>query len=300
MDRLDKCMLCPRECGVSRSSGETGFCRSDSRIKIARAALHFGEEPCISGTRGSGTVFFSGCNLRCIFCQNYKISEQCVGKYVTEEELSDIFLGLEQKGAHNINLVTAVHFIPRVIEALRLAKNRGLSIPVVYNSGGYESVSALRMLEGYIDIYLPDFKYYDNKYALGYSSAPDYCQRAQEAISEMVRQTGRAEFDKDGIMKKGVIVRHLMLPGLLFDSKKIIDYLYNTYHNDIWISIMNQYTPLKQVQKINRLNRPLNKKHYEALLNYAVRLGVENAFVQEDGSAGEEYIPEFYGDDKDF
>lgn len=291
------CALCPRNCGANREKGETGFCGTDNRIKIARAALHFWEEPCISGTCGSGAVFFSGCSLRCVFCQNYKISACRVGKYISENELADIFLDLQSQKAHNINLVTGTHFVPQIIHALKSAKEKGLNIPVVYNCGGYESVSTLKMLEGAIDIYLPDFKYFNNKYALKYSNAPNYCETAQKAIAEMVRQTGCAEFDENGIMQKGVIVRHLMLPGLLFDSKKIIDYLYNTYKDKIWISIMNQYTPLEHVKKYPELDRCISSEYYNHLVDYAAELGVTNAFIQEGGTVGESYIPEFSGDE---
>lgn len=290
------CTLCPRNCKADRSKGETGFCGTDSRIKIARAALHFWEEPCLSGKNGSGTVFFSGCNLRCVFCQNYKISTCCAGKYITEEELAEIFLDLQRQKAHNINLVTATHFVPQVINALNIAKGKGLKIPVVYNCGGYESVGTLSTLKGLVDIYLPDFKYFDNRYAIKYSSAKNYRETAQAAIAEMYKQTGSAEFDKDGIMKRGVIVRHLMLPGLLFDSKKIIDYLYNTYGSRIWISIMNQYTPLEHVKKFPELTRPVDKRCYDKLIDYAAEIGVTNAFIQEGGTVGESFIPEFYGE----
>lgn len=290
------CTLCPRNCKADRSKGETGFCGTDSRIKIARAALHFWEEPCLSGTNGSGAVFFSGCNLRCVFCQNYKISTCRTGKYITEEELAEIFLELQRQKAHNINLVTATHFVPQVINALNIAKEKGLKIPVVYNCGGYESVDTLSTLKGHVDIYLPDFKYFDNRYAIKYSSAKNYRETAEAAIAEMYKQTGDAEFDKDGIMKHGVIVRHLMLPGLLFDSKKIIDYLYNTYGSRIWISIMNQYTPLEHVKKFPELTRPVDKRCYDKLIDYAAEIGVTNAFIQEGGTVGENFIPEFYGE----
>ena len=291
---LKQCMLCPRKCAVDRTAGKVGFCKMDSKIKVARAALHFWEEPCISGTKGSGTVFFSGCNLRCVFCQNYKISTLLSGKIITESELGNIFLDLESQGAHNINLVTPTHFIPQIINALTMAKKKGLSIPTVYNCGGYESVDALKMLDGMIDIYLPDFKYFDNRFAKEYSSVSDYRECVQKAIDEMVRQVGKPVFDADGIMKKGVIVRHLLLPGLLFDSKKIIDYLYRTYGDDIWISIMNQYTPLEWVKDIQRLNRRVSEGCYNALIDYAAELGVENAYIQEGGTAKESFIPDFF------
>lgn len=290
---MEKCLLCPRNCNVNRSKNEIGFCGAGAEMKIARAALHYWEEPCISGENGSGTVFFSGCNLRCVFCQNHKISSRNVGKTVSPQQLADIFADLEGQGANNINLVTPTHYVTGIIKALELARKRGLKIPVLYNCGGYESVSTLKMLNGYIDIYLPDFKYFNNKYGATYSKVNDYRERAIAAIDEMFSQVGEAEFDKNGIMKKGMIVRHLMLPGLLFDSKKIIDYLYNRYGNKIWISIMNQYTPLEQVSCIPELNRTVKEEHYEALLNYAAEIGVENAFVQEGGTVGESFIPDF-------
>lgn len=290
---LKKCMLCPRKCGVNRENGEIGFCGMDTKIKIARAALHFWEEPCVSGTKGSGTVFFSGCNLRCIYCQNYKISTCLGGRYITENELCEIFLDLQKQGAHNINLVTGTHFVVQIIETIKSAKKKGLSIPIVYNCGGFESVETLKMLNGTVDIYLPDFKYFNNKFAKEYSAAGDYCEMAQKAIKEMVLQTGKAVFDEDGIMKSGVIVRHLMLPGLLFDSKKIIDYLYEEYGDDIWISIMNQYTPLEQVQNIPSLNRKVSEKYYETLVEYAVDKGIKNAYIQCGDTAKESFIPDF-------
>lgn len=295
MEFMDNCTLCPRNCGVSRSSGEVGFCKCDDKIKIARADLHYWEEPCISGKNGSGTVFFSHCNMKCVFCQNYKISTQNQGKTVSIDELSRLFLDLQEKGAHNINLVTPTHYIPQIVHSLDIAKKNGLYIPIVYNTSGYEKIESLRMLEGYIDIYLPDFKYFDNKYSMKYSSAPDYFKVASSALSEMTRQIGNIEFDKSGLMTKGVIVRHLMLPGLLFDSKKVIDYLYSTYKDSIYISIMSQYTPLHTIpDNFHELKRNLPEGHYDALINYAVELGIENAFTQDGASAKESFIPDFY------
>lgn len=295
MEFMDNCTLCPRNCGVSRSSGEVGFCKCDDKIKIARADLHYWEEPCISGKNGSGTVFFSHCNMKCVFCQNYKISTQNQGKTVSIDELSRLFLDLQEKGAHNINLVTPTHYIPQIVHSLDIAKKNGLYIPIVYNTSGYEKIESLRMLEGYIDIYLPDLKYFDNKYSMKYSSAPDYFKVASSALSEMTRQIGNIEFDKSGLMTKGVIVRHLMLPGLLFDSKKVIDYLYSTYKDSIYISIMSQYTPLHTIpDNFHELKRNLPEGHYDALINYAVELGIENAFTQDGASAKESFIPDFY------
>ena len=289
------CTLCPRMCRADRASGELGYCKAGADIKIAQAYLHKWEEPPISGENGSGTVFFTYCNMQCVFCQNYKISREHVGKTVTTDELSKIFLDLQGEGAHNINLVTPTHYIPEIKNALIIAKNSGLKIPVVYNSGGYENADTLRTLDGLIDIYLPDFKYYSDKYALRYSNAPNYRKIAISAIAEMFRQTGKNMFAENGLMKRGVIVRHMMLPGLLFDSKKIIDYLYKTYGDDIYISIMSQYTPIKIGKEFEELNRTVTKEYYDSLVDYAAGIGVRNAFVQDGTSVGESFIPEFFG-----
>ncbi len=293
---LSECTLCPRNCKVDRLSGKIGFCGAGEKIKIARAALHFWEEPCISGENGSGTVFFSHCNMGCIFCQNYKISSLGQGKIVTENEIYDIFMSLQEQGSNNINLVTPTHYIPQLANVLKNAKNNGLKIPVLYNCGGYENPDSLRLLEGLIDIYLPDMKYFSDKYAKLYSNAPDYFKTAKAAISEMYRQVGKFKINKDGIMEKGMIVRHLLLPGLLFDSKKILDYLYETYGDNIFISIMSQYTPMPQVCDIPRLNKKVDKKYYDTLISYAQNIGITNAFIQEGEAASESFIPEFYAD----
>ena len=244
---LKDCTLCPRNCHINRYI-KTGFCRETNKIKIARAALHYYEEPPISGKDGSGAIFFSGCNLKCIFCQNNEISNNNYGEYISITRLSEIMLELQNKKALNINLVTPTHFVPQIIKAIKKAKNNGLKIPIIYNSSGYENVETIKMLNGYIDIYLPDFKYFNNEYALKYSNTPDYKEKAMEALKEMVKQTGPCIFDKKGLIKKGVIVRHLMLPGLENDTKDILKYLYTTYHDDIYISIMNQYTPPKNIK----------------------------------------------------
>ena len=288
------CNLCPRKCSVNRDENGIGFCKADARIKIGRAALHHWEEPSISGERGSGTVFFSGCNLGCVYCQNRAISAENAGRYVSEEELAEIFLSLQAEGAHNINLVTPTHFSKWIKRSVLLAKERGLNIPIVYNCGGYESVDALRELEGVIDIYMPDFKYFDDKYALRYSNAPNYFFVASGAISEMFRQVGKNVFLSDGMMRRGVIVRHMMLPGLLFDSKKIIDYLYSEYGDDIYLSIMSQYTPLSWVEKYPEINKKISPEYYQSLVDYAVSLGVKNAYTQDGEAASESFIPEFY------
>ena len=253
------------------------------------------EEPPISGKNGSGTVFFSHCNMGCVFCQNYKISSLHQGKCVTTNELCDIFLDLQKQNAHNINLVTPTHYIPQIKDALILAKEKGLKIPIVYNCGGYESVDALKLLDGLIDVYMPDMKYFSDKYAIKYSNAPRYFEYAKKAIDEMYRQVGKNEFNDD-IMIKGVLVRHMMLPGLLFDSKKILDYLYSTYGDNIYISIMSQYTPMPNVIDYPEINRTVPKEYYQALVNYASEIGIKNAFVQDGESVGESFIPDFYNE----
>ena len=277
---LSKCDICPRKCGVNREKGELGFCKMKDKIKIARYSLHYWEEPIISGETGSGTIFFSGCNLKCIFCQNYKISSENMGKEISVERLKEICLELQNMGANNINLVTGTHFLPLIKEALILAKKEGLTIPIVYNTSSYENVESLKEMEGLIDIYLPDLKYYDNKLAENFSLANNYFEIATNAIKEMVRQTGKPVIENN-IMKKGVIVRHLLLPNHLEDSKKIIKYLHDTYDEDIYISIMNQYTPIKKFDKYPELNRTLTDKEYDELVNYACDLNITQAFIQE-------------------
>lgn len=290
---LNACELCPRACKVNRLKGELGFCKAGEKVKIARVGLHHWEEPCLSGERGSGTVFFSHCTLKCVFCQNHEISTGGAGIEISIQELAEHFLRLEKEGAHNVNLVTPTHYVLQIIEALKLAKQNGLSLPIVYNSSGYESIQAIKMLEGYIDIYLPDFKYFNDKFAAKYSKASGYANYAKEAIDEMVRQAGVPVFNAEGIMLKGVIVRHLMLPGLLFDSKKIVQYLYEKYNDDVFISIMNQFTPLSIVKDYPELNKKLNYKHYDFITDYALKIGVKNGFIQEGETASESFIPKF-------
>lgn len=289
------CALCPRACHVDRLSGKKGYCGQTSRIRAARAALHFWEEPCISGKEGSGAVFFSGCPLRCVFCQNSGIAGDGAGQPVGVERLSEIFLRLQDDGANNINLVTPTHFVPQIAAALRLAKRDGLRIPVVYNTGSYERAETLRMLDGLVDIYLPDLKYRSSEPAERYSHAPDYFETASAAIAEMVRQVPEAVFEKrkDGteLMKRGVIVRHLMLPGSSMDSRKVLRYLHETYGNRIYISIMNQYTPMRSFESFPELNRRVSGKAYERLVDFAIRIGIENGFIQEGGTAEESFVP---------
>lgn len=295
-EQMQECRLCPRNCGVNRLQGKKGFCGVSAEILVARAALHFWEETCISGTEGSGAVFFSGCSLGCQFCQNVEISRGKQGTAVSVEQLAQIFLNLQEQGANNINLVTAAHYLPQTAEAVRLAKERGLELPVVYNSSGYEKAEMLRLLEGLVDIYLPDFKYMDRELAKRYSFAEDYPETAKAAIAEMVRQAGTPEFDSNGHMKKGVIVRHLLLPGHVKDSKKVVEYLYRTYGNRMYLSLMNQYTPMPAMAQDPQLSRKVTRREYERLLEYAIELGVENGFIQEGETAKESFIPAFDGE----
>lgn len=306
------CRLCPRVCAVDRSSGQTGVCGQSNEIRLARAALHMWEEPCISGNSGSGTVFFSGCSLHCVFCQNYQIADGTVGKAVSRERLAEIFLELQEKGANTINLVTADQFVPWVIPALELAKKQGLSLPIVYNTGSYLAVDTLKMLEGFVDVYLPDFKYYEKEIAMRYAKAADYPDTAKAAIAEMVRQTGKPLFyeknsgklltpaqynayegEQEVLIKKGTIVRHLLLPDCEADSKQIIKYLLETYGETVYLSILNQFTPLRKLPDYPNLNRRITNAEYEKILAYAIDLGIENGFVQQEGTAEESFVPMF-------
>lgn len=296
-DYMSDCTLCPRECHANRLAGRTGFCGQSAALTAARAALHYWEEPCISGTCGSGAVFFSGCSLQCIFCQNYNISLGRAGKPITTERLSEIFLQLQEQGAANINLVTAGHFIPQICRALELSKAAGLKIPVVYNTGSYEKISSLRLLEGLADIYLPDLKYYSPELSESCSHAPDYFSRACAAVREMLRQAGPPVLDpRTGLMRRGVIVRHLVLPGQTRDSKKVLRFLHESFGNDIYVSILNQYTPMGQVRDIPSLNRPVTEAEYARVLDFAEKLGITQGFRQEGGTALESFIPEFDGE----
>lgn len=294
---MQDCTLCPRRCHADRRAGRTGFCGQTAVLKAARAALHFWEEPCISGSSGSGAVFFSGCSLQCVFCQNYDISVNNSGAALSVRRLAEIFLELQKKGAANINLVTACHFLPQVCLALCMAKEQGLRIPIVYNSSGYEETASLKLLEGLVDIYLPDLKYRSPLLSSRYSGAENYFEKASVAIREMFRQTGAPVIDPGtGLMKKGVIVRHLLLPGCAGDSKKILRYLHDTYGNDICISIMNQYTPLKHTAQFPDLNRQITDEEYRRVLSFAEKIGIENGYIQEGGTAAESFIPRFDGE----
>ncbi len=323
------CTLCPRSCAVDREKGERGICGQTEALKVARAALHYWEEPCISGTEGSGAVFFSGCSLHCVFCQNHNIANGTAGKEITVERLAEIFLELQEKKANNINLVTPGHFVPQIIMALERAKGQGLKIPIVYNTSSYENVDTIKRLEGLVDIYLPDFKYMSPELSKKYSHAADYSEVAKAAIAEMVRQTGPAEFmcgeadlaenltegkaltedivlvEEDKIidpveagqlLRRGTIVRHLLLPGCTEDSKAVIRYLYETYGDSIYISIMNQFTPLEGLKDYPELNRRITEDEYDEVVDYAIDLGVECGFIQEGDTAEESFIPEFDGE----
>ena len=290
---MDSCTLCPRRCHAARSEGRTGYCKMTDRIRIARAALHMWEEPCISGKKGSGAVFFSGCGLRCIFCQNHEIAVGDCGLEITEDRLCEIFLELMEQGAANINLVTAAHYVPQVIRALDAARRKGMNLPVVYNSSGYEEVETIRMLEGYVDIYLPDLKYMESDLAKKFSNAPDYPEKATAAIAEMVGQTGPCQFSEDGYIQKGTIVRHLILPGHTRNSRAVLHYLHETYGKNIYISIMNQYTPVVPSDKYPELNRKVTAREYDKVLDTALSLGIENGFFQEGETASESFIPAF-------
>lgn len=289
---ISGCHLCPRDCGTDRSAGKKGVCGCDATVRVARIALHFWEEPCISNENGSGAVFFSGCSLHCIFCQNRKISGGA-GREMSVTELAAGFLSLQGQGAANINLVTPTHFVPQICEALRLAKRQGLTIPIVYNTSAYEKEKTLEMLCGLVDIYLPDFKYMDAELARRYSHAADYPDVAKAAIDRMVEQVGEPVFDEKGMMKKGVIVRHLALPGHGRDSRAVLDYLWKRYGNRIYVSIMNQYTPPLEELPYPNLNRKLSEQAYERLVTHAISLGIEQAYIQEGDTAQESFIPEF-------
>lgn len=293
LEILKSCKLCPRNCGINRLDGQLGYCKSGEDIKIARVSLHNWEEPCISGKNGSGTIFFSNCNLRCVFCQNHEISSESVGKEVSIKRLSEIFMEQQKRGANNINLVTPTHYVPQIIEALDLAKSQGLNIPILFNTNGYENIETIKLLRGYIDVYLPDIKYFNNKYSEKYSNAKDYFLYASKSVEEMFSQVGKVQFNREGLIKKGVIIRHLMLPGLLFDSKKIIDYIYNTFGDSIYLSLMNQYIPMYKASNFSEINKPLNPKHYDTMIDYCLSLGIKNAFIQDTGTSSKNFVPEF-------
>lgn len=293
MNKYENCLLCPRKCGINRSTGQTGVCGVSSEIKVARAALHYWEEPCISGKRGSGAVFFSGCSLHCVFCQNREISDGKAGKVISKKRLSDIFMELAGKGANNINLVTPGQYITDIVWAVNDAKSRGMKLPIIYNTSGYENVTELKLLEGIVDVYLPDFKYMDSTLSARYSRAKDYPSVAKQALSEMVRQQPEVVIDDaTGLIQKGVIVRQLLLPGHVNDAKAVLKYLYDTYHDHVYISMMSQFTPIA-LEDYPEINRTVTKREYERLVNYAIEIGITNAFIQEGDVAKDSFIPAF-------
>ena len=291
MELLKECNLCPRKCGVNRYI-KKGFCGATNKAKVAYYSLHMWEEPIISGNNGSGTIFFSNCNMRCLYCQNKKISIDGYGKLISNKRLKEIMLELQDKGAHNINLVTPTHYVPNIISVLKKIKNKELKIPVVYNTSSYECVGTIIACRNLVDIYLADLRYFDDKLGEKYSLCSNYFENATMAIDEMYRQVGSYEFDDNGLLKKGLVVRVLILPGHIDDSKKIIEYLYKTYGNDIFISIMNQYTPVNTC-KYSNLNRKVTDEEYDSVVDYALDLGVTNAFIQEGDAAEESFIPQF-------
>lgn len=293
MNKYENCLLCPRKCGINRAAGQTGVCGVSAEIRVARAALHYWEEPCISGEKGSGAVFFSGCSLHCVFCQNREISDGKVGKIISKERLRNIFLELKAKGANNINLVTPGQYIPDIVWAVRDARRYGMELPIVYNTSGYENADELKQLEGIVDVYLPDFKYMDSALSAKYSRAKDYPSVAKQAISEMVRQQpGVVIDDATGLIQKGVIVRQLLLPGHVNDAKAILKYLHDTYQDSIYISMMSQFTPIA-LKDYPEINRTVTRREYERLIDYAIKIGITNAFIQEGNVAKDSFIPAF-------
>jgi uncharacterized Fe-S protein, pflX (pyruvate formate lyase activating protein) homolog len=292
LELLEKCTICPHNCGINRTNNQIGRCKSKDTVKIALYSTHNFEEPCISGKKGSGTVFFSNCNMNCVFCQNYEISQQGKGKEITIEELAEIFIKQQEKDVENINLVTPTSYVPQIIEAIKIARNKGLKLPIVYNTNGYEKVETLEMLEGYVDIYLPDFKYSDNKLAKRLSKVDNYFEIATRALKEMYRQTGKAVFDDRGIMQKGMIIRHLVLPNQILNSRKVLKWI-NENMNDVYVSVMAQYFPTYKAKDIEDINRKLSKEEYEQIENYLYRLDLENGYIQELGEHEEEYVPKW-------
>ncbi|MCR5607859.1 MAG: radical SAM protein [Lachnospiraceae bacterium] len=292
-DLYNNCKLCPRNCGIDRRFNK-GYCGQSHELRCARASLHMWEEPCISGKTGSGTVFFCGCSMKCVFCQNHEISGSNYGKVIDVNRLVDIFFELKDKGAKNINLVTPTHFVPTIARALNIAKGRNLNIPVVYNTSSFEHVETLKMLDGLVDIYLPDLKYMDDAIAIRYSHAPKYFEYAKKAIEEMVRQKSYIEWNEgQDLLKSGVVVRHMILPGHTKDSMNIIKYLYETYKDSIFISIMNQYTPVTDLSEYKEIDRRITKREYNKVVDYAINLGVVNGFIQGDKTAQDSFIPDF-------
>lgn len=293
LEKLKECTLCPHMCRVDRLNGKMGRCKASGKVKVALASIHKYEEPCISGEDGSGTVFFSNCNFNCKFCQNYEISQEGRGKEITIEELAEIFLEQQRKGANNINLVTPTMYVYHIIEALDMAKGRGLCIPVIYNSNGYENIETIKLLKGYIDIYLPDFKYYNNKIAKKYSNIDNYFEVTTEAIKEMYKQVGKPIFNNEGIIQKGIIIRHLILPNYVENTKHVLKWIKENFDDDIYISIMAQYFPTYLAKKEEFLSRKITRKEYKNVEQYLYSLELKNGYIQDIGENEEEYVPNF-------
>lgn len=287
---LEKCAICPHNCGINRLNNQIGRCKSKDTVKVALYSTHNFEEPCISGKKGSGTVFFSNCNMNCVFCQNYEISQQGKGKEISIEELADIFIKQQEKDVENINLVTPTSYVPQIIEAIKIARGNGLKLPIVYNTNGYEKVETLKVLDGYVDIYLPDFKYSDDDLAKRLSKVDNYFEIVTEALKEMYRQTGKAVFNDEGIMQKGMIIRHLVLPNHVLNSRRVLKWINENMH-DVYVSVMAQYFPTYKAKEIDDINRKLTKEEYEQIENYLYRLDLENGYIQELGEHEEEYVP---------
>ena len=293
IDKLAKCEICPRRCRVNRLEGEKGFCRCDDKIRIALVSSHYFEEPCISGKEGSGTIFFSNCNLACKYCQNYEVSQEGKGKEVSIERLSQIMLEQQARGVNNINLVTGTMYIYQIIEAIKVAKSKGLNIPIVYNTSGYETVETIKDLKGIIDIYLPDLKYYSDELALKYSNCPNYFEFAASSIKEMINQIGENKFDDRGIMTRGVIIRHMILPNHTQNSKNILKWIKENLPSNTYVSVMAQYFPTYKAKDIQGLDRKINQKEYKEIENYLFTLGLDEGYMQELGEHEEEYVPDF-------
>ena len=291
MEELEQCQICPHNCKINRNNNQIGFCKSSDKVKIALYSTHNFEEPCISGEKGSGTVFFSNCTMRCIYCQNYEISQLGKGREITIEELANIFILQQEKGVENINLVTPTSYVPQIIEALKIAKKNGLKIPIVYNTNGYEKVETLKMLEGYIDIYLPDLKYYYDELGQEYSKVKNYFNTTTKAIKEMYRQVGAPVLNEEGIMQKGLMVRHLILPGETENSKYVLKWIKENLDSKVFVSIMAQYFPTYLAKNVEKLNRKLTPEEYEEIENYVFELDFENGYMQDLGDHEEEYVP---------
>lgn len=292
IELLKKCTICPHNCGINRLNNQIGRCKSKDTVKIALYSTHNFEEPCISGKKGSGTVFFSNCNMNCVFCQNYEISQLGKGKEISIEELADIFIKQQEKDVENINLVTPTSYVPQIIQAIKIARNKGLNLPIVYNTNGYEKVETLKMLEGYVDIYLPDFKYSDNDLAKRLSKIDNYFEVTTDALREMYRQTGNAVFSDEGIMQRGMIIRHLVLPNHILNSRRVLKWINDNMH-DVFVSVMAQYFPTYKAKDVEDINRKLTKDEYGQIENYLYRLNLENGYIQEIGEHEEEYVPKW-------